>query len=645
MKQASGGVYHWVDSTLLSHSVEPRRSIGVLFLLEFLAFAVFLVCLTLRLQEGMVPQKSLVTQQAAVEALGYSADTFLTLDDIKLYLKALSLIFNSANPDGLTMPFLLTHQVLGSVHFYQQRSSVYECARGGAVFECIGDVSTNTAAFEGSMSKVRLSYAAAFSACQSILCAPGFRSAASSTYYWTEGLLLLLFNGTASVNSSYAMGRNETAVMWSDFVDRYTRYLCVELVLLDSSGELLTQVAINFELPVVGGVVSWIASETVRVGSSSSKLYTSLVGVYCCAFLVLTAFRTIVGVLHRGRCEACKSRSVGHCATLCSSCAKPVCLDLDLATKCSWCGVVLHPLQHGCWRAQLDASRLVAVVSIVTICAAMIFEAGARAQLLDIVRGFLSTADTKLLSVSVAAPVDQLSRVAALNAFNILLAFVCLYRFMGRAPWIARFLKVFSEGGFMVAFFFVGFSAVYFGFMLSFHLLLGETTLTFATVSGAFVGTFQLLLGLLEWEEVSMGLDPSTFGALYFFFCWVCILVMMNVLISLVTAEYKRARKVQEFDVEAASCAMLFRRQDTAGGAAAAEPASAESDQAKRTVSEELDLEDVDATLPLVRSVKENIGELEASVGALEKRTRAVFDTADSVDKLLLILKNAPVRV
>lgn len=628
-------------------SGSPKKLIGVLFLIEFCTFIVFLVCLALRCQEQFVPQKSLVTQSVIGETVSFDPSAVRTLDAVRAYIDRFPLpVLSSSDHDEKTSLVLQTHRLLGALVLSQSRSFMEVCTRWGSDFDCVSSGSRSLGQpFEGVLAGMDIELVFPEKSCPSIMCNPGSRSALSWTFYEAGGPTLYAFGGKifSSLNSS-SIPSNATKLIPSSFIDRFTRYLSVSGTLLDGEGKLVTSFALNFELPIVGGAFAWIETHTVPVNQSDrSQQYAGVVWFYCAAFLVFSVWRSIMGVVNRQRCDVCLAVD-GFLAAKCSRCRKPICLDTKEVTRCSWCGVSLQAPQHGCWKAQLDFTRLIPLCNIVTIVVSSVFERQAQNNLQDRMSVFLASPQGHLPVLDVSGPVDQLTRVATLNAFNILIAFVSMYRFLGRAPWIARFLRVFSSGGFLMAFFFVGFGAVFFGFMLSFHLLLGETTSTFATISGAFAGTFQLLLGLLDWESVSTYLFSSSFTALYLFFCWVCVLVMVNVLISLVTAEYKRSRKVQAFDIETESCKMLFSRTSAADPSSFAGSNNSPEENDRRVEESRKVVEDMNLSesrvLPLINSAKGNIGHMETSLDVMEADSKSVHRSAAALQQLSAALQS-----
>jgi hypothetical protein len=618
----------------------PRKLIGVLFLVEFCTFTVFLVCLALRCLEQVVPQTSLVTESVISETVSFDPTLLTSLDSISNYVLAFPLAtLNASDNDGKTSLFLQSHRLLGALVISQTRSTMSECVKWGTVFDCVsaGDRSGGQS-FEGILGRVPVQIFSPDERCPSILCDPGFRSALSWTYYEAGGPTLFAFGGALFSSSNFSFVSNSTAKVVNSFVDRFTRFLSISGTLLDGEGLLLTSFSLNVELPIVGGAFAWIDTRTVQIeGSALSQQYTGVVWFYCAAFLAVSLWRSFIGVINRQACEVCNS-SDGFISTHCSSCKKPVCLDILEVTRCSWCGLSLQAPQHGCWKAQLDFTRIIPLLNIISIIVASVFEQQAQNVLQTDVSIFLAMPQQSPPILDVFGSIDQLSRVSTMNAFNILIAFVSSYRFLGRAPWIARFLRVFGSGGFLMAFFFLGFAAVFFGFMLSFYLLLGETSATFATVSGAFTGTFQLLLGLVDWESVSTYLFSSAFSALYLFFCWVCVLVMVNVLISLVTAEYKRSRKVQSFDVETESCKLLFSRSDTARDYVSSNLVGEHSEEESRQVVEDMKLTE-SRVLPLIDSAKLSVDNMDLSLDEMESDARGVRHSAEALEQLCAVLQ------
>lgn len=619
----------------------PRKLIAILFIVEFSTFTIFLVCLALRCLEHVVPQTSLVTESVISETVSFDSTTLSNIDSIREYVLTFPLaILNASDHDEKSSLFLQSHRLLGALVFSQTRSFMSECVRWGTAFDCVssGDRSSGQP-FEGILARAPVQVFLPDKACPSVLCDPGFRSALSWTYYEAGGATLLAFGGSLFASSNSSFSSNLTSDTVSSFIDRFTRFLSISGTLLDGEGLLLTSFSLNFELPVVGGSFAWIDTRTVQVEESSlSQQYAGVVWFYCAAFLFVSIWRSAMGVINRQACDVCNS-SDGFISTNCSSCRKPVCLDILEVTRCSWCGLSLQAPQHGCWKAQLDFTRVVPLLNIISIVVASAFEQQAQNALQTTVSTFLATPQLSPPMLDVLAPIDQLSRVGTMNAFNILIAFVSLYRFLGRAPWIARFLRVFGSGGFLMAFFFLGFAAVFVGFMLSFYLLLGETSATFATASGAFTGTFQLLLGLVDWDTVSTYLFSSSFTALYLFFCWVCVLVMVNVLISLVTAEYKRSRKVQSFDVETESCKLLFSRGDQASTNALSNLVTEHSEDESRKAVEDMNLTE-SRVLPLIDTAKVSVDHMESSLSVMESDARHVRRSAEALEKLSSVLQS-----
>uniref|UniRef100_A0A7S1M9Q6 Polycystin cation channel PKD1/PKD2 domain-containing protein n=1 Tax=Neobodo designis TaxID=312471 RepID=A0A7S1M9Q6_NEODS len=603
-----GTTYTWVDSLAVEQAVQqPSRGIALHFALSFAAFVLYLAALVIVvLEDTQVSEAHLVSagMRKAVERF----DGVATREDLAPYLRTVVgglVVWPDPDAEYFELPKALgSHALVGSVRVVQHRAAKsWECTDSvmGTV-PCEPDFDAtqmelearpDAPAFIGPRTLLTFPYVP-----EHFPCPPGLTCASGTTsrirpadiFYPDSGYALELYGPGAASTGSTGADDSMGAGIWvngtrtslpaadvlSDFLDPRTRHVRVTGVFFNAQLHLFTQLNVHFELPVTGGVFPFVTTQFLALIDRSEQAVYFSAEVYLWLFTALTTldllWRVVKGCRRTSVCLRCAIKGKPTTVTRCLSCSKPLPTHFVQPEECSWCTAVMPPVEHTCWRrtaqnpwcaATLGLNLLFLVARLITI--------GARWKAVELVRAAtIATAQHQIAGGDSRLPADAsvlfapVAQIASVSndflAAALMLAFVRSYRYIGRFEWARKFLRVFSSGGVLIGLFFITFAIVFAGFGISFHLLLGEDSDRFTSLSAAMRTTFFALIMVVDWIDLR---SPNATGwidvVVYVVFVFSCALVMLNVLISVVTYEYKLSVQAKSADVESKSLLLLIR--------------------------------------------------------------------------------------
>jgi hypothetical protein len=587
-----GAVYTWVDSLSVEQCIErPSKGVVAKFVLSFVAFCLYLAALlVLVLQDTRVSEAHLVGSglSKAVERFG----DIQTLESLATYVDEVlaALVVWPANTYGaeqpVTLPLVMgSHVLVGTLRVVQHRTSEWECTDamlGSTSVSCMADfdsaqqsreASDSAGLFIGPRTLVTFPYVT-----ETFPCPPGLsctsgtpsRLRPATIFYPDSGYSIEYFYSSFWINGTRL--RQSPLALLKDFIDSKTRHLRLTGVIFNPQLNLFTQFNVHFELPITGGVFPFTTYQYLAlIDRGEQTLYTAaeiIVWIYVAATTTFEIFMLTRGCRQKNLCLRCLVRGKGISVTRCLSCSKPLPTNFSQPEECTWCTSTFPALPHRCARARLyDPWVLATLACNLLFLIARLITIAARSEAIDVVRQASEAAaryefgsDQLSREASVLfAPVAQIGAVANdFLAAVLVIAFVRTYRYIGRFQWSAKFLRVFSSGGMLITSFFVTFAIVFAGFAISFHLLLADGSDRFSSLASSMRTTFFMLIMVIDWGDI---LDDNVMGwifvIVYVVFVFSCALVMLNLLISLVTYEYKVSVQQQTTDVEAQSMAQL----------------------------------------------------------------------------------------
>jgi hypothetical protein len=584
--------YTWVDSVAVEQNLtRPTLRIAARYLVSFVGFCVFVSSLLIViLQDTRVSEANLV-HTGITKKLGAYTDVKSTTDLVSYLDSIAPALVVWPTPDNPVAPLPLvlgTHVLVGSLRIVQHRASaVWNCKDsvfGAASVACAADFDAvqsrlerlaTAAPFIGPRTLVQFPFVEEALPCPASLpCSSGTTSRIrpDSIFYPDSGYVIEYYAGALWVNTTRIDAVQRTL---DDFIDPRTRHVRVTGVLFNPQLNLFTQFNVHFELPVSGGVFPFVHFNFLPlVDRSKQALYTAA-EVYLWLYVACSTLAAIAyfggGCRRKTRCLRCRVKGCPTPVTRCLACGKPLPTQFSHPEECTWCNVTLPAIPHECWRVVVYNPWTVATLAgNLLFLVARIIVMVVRAQAIELVRGAaLATAaftagDGTFLPREASVlfgPVAQVGAVANdFLAVMLVLEFVRCYRYIGRFSWAAKFLRVFSAGGVLITSFFFTFAIVFVGFGIAFHLLLAEGNDRFASLTSSMRTTFFALIMVIDWEDIES--DNSTgwiFALVYVAFTFTTALVMLNVLISLVTYEYKLSVLVVTTDVESLSLRLLVQ--------------------------------------------------------------------------------------
>ena len=545
----------WIDQDVLRRLYEPTIEIGVIFVIESLVHLIFLICLTLFLQALTSAENTLAVRTAILPLISPATAVVSTQDIVAFLSTFVSSNFGSvahASVFGFVEQQLL---VVGAVQFLQHRSFSSQCAASN---RCFSGPSESPDAFGGVLSGEKIQVLSQ-TCVNPLVCTAGTVSDRSGRVYPYGGLVLPYFNRTFFCSKIFSL--SDSADVMSSFVDASTRFVSMSFVVVSADTSIASQISVNFELPQSGGVYWWSSVRSMSTNElGQGSVFACVFWAYGLISITIELTRFVLTLRRQTRCIACRYGSSNEKKTFgssCASCGKAIVIDATETTSCGFCSVSIPPIRHTCFRSQFHVSKLVVLANVaLVILGYQLSRAAVNSARTELAHALGSTAPVLM---SLSSSIDLYDLAVSISGVSLILTFVGIYRFLGRVPWSAQFLRVFSSAGVLTVFFFVGYSAVFVGFALCFHLLLAEIAGSFTTFRNAFSGLFAIILGYVDWPGITAEAS-GVFFATFMIFCWLCILVMANILISLLTVEYKRATKVKVYDLEAASLMLLLSK-------------------------------------------------------------------------------------
>lgn len=581
-------LYTWIDMSIVKASIpRPRKRQGAIFLMSMLLFVFFLSCITYIVMRDTRIGEAWLVRAAISKAISGDFKDVQSLADVRQFVrtKFLPLIRERGASEWAT--FLDTNVVVGSVRAVQHRSAAnWTC--DDALYRSLLNTPLSKPAycrpdfdarqlklepgfsFRGPRTKIAFPYVTEQQFCPpGLACSIGTASRVhpDRIFYPYSGFAIDFFQGLWFANETIvnAVGPQGDP-FWADFFDDHTRHVRLSALLFNPQYNLFSQFDVHFELPVTGGVYPFLNVQFLTLVDRSTDIFYTFaevfVWLYAALHIFLFVLRVLMGVIRRAACLRCRITDTDIPVTRCWKCEKPVPVSAE-QHECTWCGQMLTGIIHQCWRAQAyEPWSLLALLNVGIFIVARSITLVARAAALEAAEkvGRPTSTTGKLVPTVLFSPVAQLSEIASdFLAAVLILTFTLCYRYLGRAAWCARILRVFSRGGFLISSFFLTFAIVFVGFSFAFHVMLATASDAFDTMPHSLRSTFNAFIMILNWYEIGFDTRRWTFFCVYVAFVFACSLVMLNVLISIVTFEYKVSCTTVAYDVEAESLALILQ--------------------------------------------------------------------------------------
>lgn len=514
----------------------PSKSKALSFLASLFGFVMFAVMLLFLLVDERGTEKAHLEKLTICDGLSNSVTT---VEELRIFMEALSVRFPQ---DGVWSGNML----VGSVGVFTQRSQLIFCgAAPQSLLVCMSELPLDTREFVGNQSNLSFRFTS-FSG--------SVRSTIFGEDYLQGGYALFLLNGTLFANNCAV---KDVPRVIGDLLDEKTRLIYISFTLFNPQYALLCHTNLAFELPTAGGVFSGMTVDCIPCASLNTLALCCEVGcwIYCAVWLLVSCLEVTWGLLMRRTCVLCKMGPQADVNVKCWHCDGYTAVNIH-QTDCSSCKTAL--MVHTCWRAKAFCFWTWAKLGVIGLYFSargiVYWERNAVAEEF----AAISAARTPSEMYFVAS-VSSSQAVVIIESLCVITTFVCVYRYLARAPWAAAFVHMCSSGMTIFGFYIVSFAVVFLGFAFAFHVLLCEDSDEFAFTSRAIVSTFRAFMSILEWKEVSTDERRWVLYVLYVVFAWICVLLMLNVFISLVTSQYESSSKRISGDIETQSVKLLVQ--------------------------------------------------------------------------------------
>jgi Ca2+-binding EF-hand superfamily protein len=149
----------------------------------------------------------------------------------------------------------------------------------------------------------------------------------------------------------------------------------------------------------------------------------------------------------------------------------------------------------------------------------------------------------------------QLQQVQNLNSLSALLLFLKVFKFLAIVPQMNILFGTLSVAGLELLLFSLLFCIVILGFAMSFFMAFGLDVHGYRSISASLISLFQFVLGIFDYEKLYKSnriLAPALFGA----FAILVILILMNIFLAIINDGFA---VVSERQKQAHSLTGLFR--------------------------------------------------------------------------------------
>lgn len=149
-----------------------------------------------------------------------------------------------------------------------------------------------------------------------------------------------------------------------------------------------------------------------------------------------------------------------------------------------------------------------------------------------------------LTLVLLFAPVGGASQ-QSLSAWLILFSWIEFILLLGRHPYLAVYVTMFTTVAFNFLKFIILFSIIILAFSISFYLVF-QVESSFATYPEALLKTLAMTTGELEYIELPLATHPVSSHLLFIVFVFLIVLVLMNLLNGLAVSDIQQIREEAE---------------------------------------------------------------------------------------------------
>eukprot|EP01116_Phalansterium_solitarium_P024625 TRINITY_DN9069_c0_g2_i1.p1 TRINITY_DN9069_c0_g2~~TRINITY_DN9069_c0_g2_i1.p1 ORF type:complete len:774 (-),score=272.45 TRINITY_DN9069_c0_g2_i1:740-3061(-) len=274
----------------------------------------------------------------------------------------------------------------------------------------------------------------------------------------------------------------------STYIDDQTRLVLIDFVVYNANTDLSSWVRLATEFPAVGGAIPTFAVRTHRIFQYEHSLDYFI--AFCqVSFCLLLVYYIVTEVR-----EAMKL------------------------------GPQLYVSDFWNWLDWINYAAFVAVI-------------GLRIQNIVAVNNYDWQPDP-LTFVNYEQLFNLLSQETNINAFNALIMFFRLYKYLYVFPQLRVFIQTLGESMTRIVSFMVVFCVVLVGFALALYIAMGRDIYNFSDVGYSMFTLFQATLGVFEFSEFQQG--NRILGPLFFITYQIIIFfVLLNVFIAIIDQAYQ----------------------------------------------------------------------------------------------------------
>lgn len=138
-----------------------------------------------------------------------------------------------------------------------------------------------------------------------------------------------------------------------------------------------------------------------------------------------------------------------------------------------------------------------------------------------------------------------LNGIKNLTAFNALLCWIKLFKYLGVSPNMSQLTRVLSRAWKHILIFLFMFFIVYFGFAKAFYLSFGTEVEGYKSIQDSFYSLFRMLLGDFDFENLQK--KNSVLGPLLFvFYIFLVLMVLFNMFLAIINDAYAKTQEEME---------------------------------------------------------------------------------------------------
>eukprot|EP00992_Anisonema_acinus_P004511 TRINITY_DN15916_c0_g1_i1.p1 TRINITY_DN15916_c0_g1~~TRINITY_DN15916_c0_g1_i1.p1 ORF type:complete len:594 (+),score=67.92 TRINITY_DN15916_c0_g1_i1:387-2168(+) len=346
-----------------------------------------------------------------------------------------------------------------------------------------------------------------------------------------------------------------------NFTSRQTRALIIEGVMYSTESNSMIPFAFLFEYLETGGCqqslhIMPIKMKTYKPGIDGVLMKMDIViQVYAYANL-LCMFANLMWLLWRGKlkkapCMVCEEKKIKYDRPVpwytCRNCGHR--FDLRYSKDaCPSCDAAQTRWRHLCWREMVyNVWTYVDLYNYVIFAVAFILRSISLKIVEDNIQSYMNLPPAERMTwfPDFGGLHYNEGIVTVLSAFNVFLTWFKLYKYAARVPSCAVYVRLFKRGALDLLAFAGVFIVVFIAFTLAFLSAFRNNVESFVTFSDTAITLYRAALGDFDYSQLNKQASFRKILAiiLYVLFSAACLVVMLNVFISIVSLHFDSAKE------------------------------------------------------------------------------------------------------